>query len=77
MRLTPEKLHEITGLSQPAAQARWFKRNLGAEVPSDQAGPILTRAAFERLLAAKLGLHDRPQAIGERPRVKLREGAGA
>jgi hypothetical protein len=72
MRLTPEQLHSITGLQQPAAQARWFRQRLGAEIPYDERGPIITDKAFEALVAQRCGVATQP---GEkaRPRVKMKE----
>lgn len=78
MRLSPEKLEEITRLSQPAAQVRWFKRTLGADVPRDATGPIITRAAFEKLVAAKLGLDRETRVSGPaRPSIRLTKGVPA
>lgn len=68
MRLNPEKLRQITGLKQPAAQERWFRDHFGADLPRDRFGPILTNEAFEEMVKAKAGVRGRP----ERPRVKVR-----
>lgn len=56
MRLTPEQLVGITHRVRPKQQAAWFREYLGAEVPTDAEGPILTSKAFEALLAKKLGV---------------------
>jgi len=74
MRLSRERLAEITGCKRPRAQADWFRDHLAAEVPCDRVGPILTELACEALLARALGLAHRPVAPNEveRPRVRLR-----
>lgn len=69
MRLSADKLRELTGRTQAAAQIRWFKEHLGAVVPRDAAGPIITRAAVERLLQERLGLGV-TTTTGEAPRIK-------
>lgn len=56
MRLSPDKLRELTGRTQAAAQVRWFRERLGVTVPRDEAGPIITRAALERVMQERLGL---------------------
>lgn len=71
MRLTTTELEQITGLTQPAAQRRWFNNQLRATVPADGKGPIITRAAFEALVARSVGLRQDTQVGGERPRVKV------
>lgn len=71
MRITPTKLHELTGLQQPAAQARWFKANFGVAVPCDRRGPIITDATFEAMVAKSCGIAAPAEAA--RPQVKLRE----
>ncbi len=68
MRLSREQLEQATGRSQGAAQARWFKRYLGATVPVDDLGPVVTAASFEAMLARASSLSDKPA----RPAVKLR-----
>lgn len=67
MRLTREELEQITGLCQAAAQVRWFKDHMGVSVPSDARGPILTQAAFESMLARRLG----PQQERHRRTVRI------
>lgn len=56
MRLTPDELVNITGLTQPSAQARWFKTYFNIIVPVDPRGPIMTAAIFETLLARECGV---------------------
>ena len=56
MRLSPEKLNEITGLTLPSAQSRWFRENFGVSLPADRRGPIITAQAFEGLVAKRCGL---------------------
>lgn len=68
MRLSPEKLHEITGLSLPSAQARWFRQHYGIALPADRRGPIITAQAFEGLVAKRCGL---TVVEAARPQVKL------
>lgn len=70
MRVTPDRLREITGRHQPSAQARWFKRHFGVDVDYDRQGPIITAAAFEALVMRKLGLAS-IQNTPLRPTVKL------
>lgn len=69
MRLPPDKLAQITGLSLPSAQARWFSRHFGVSLPADRDGPIITPQAFEALVARRCGLSD--QAVAARPQVRL------
>jgi hypothetical protein len=47
MRLTIEKIIEITGLKRKTAQAKWFRLHLSADVPMDKNGIILTDIAYE------------------------------
>ncbi len=68
MRVSQEGLKALTGKSQGAAQARWFKRNLGVDLPADERGPIVTDAGLELMLARASGLGDKPA----RPAVRLR-----
>ena len=56
MRLTAERLTEITHLTRKSAQVAWFRQYLGVDVPYDRFGPILTDTAYEKLLEKKLGL---------------------
>ncbi len=56
MRLTTERLTEITHLTRKSAQVAWFRQYLGVDVPCDRFGPILTDTAYEKLLEKKLGL---------------------
>lgn len=56
MRLTAERLTEITHLTRKSAQVAWFRQYLGVDVPCDRFGPILTDTAYEKLLEKKLGL---------------------
>ena len=56
MRLTIERLIEITGLKRKTAQANWFHLYLAVEVPMDRMGVIMTEAAYEKLLEKRLGL---------------------
>lgn len=67
-RLSPERLKEITDRELPAAQARWFKRHFDVAPPYDKSGVIMTEAAFEGLVAKRLGLNPKDTS---RPVVKL------
>lgn len=73
MRLTREALREITGKAYPKSQAAWFKQYLGAEVPCDRQGPILTESAYEALVARANGLRGANEAPQDtnRPKVRL------
>lgn len=73
MRLTADELQQLTGRLQASAQVRWFKEAFNVDVPRDCTGPIITRAAFERLVAASLGLDKTVQATVniERPALVL------
>lgn len=77
MRLSPETIHEITGRKQRTAQTRWFLEFMGADVPCDERGPILTESAYQQLLLKRLGLAKASgaQATGQRPAVRLRTAA--
>lgn len=69
MRLSPADLAALTGRSKKSAQVRWFESNFGS-VPVDSLGVIITAAAFEALLARKLGLDVTQQANEVRPSVR-------
>lgn len=56
MRIEPQKLVDITGYKIPSAQVRWFKDYLGAEVPRDRRGPIISENTLELLMARRMGL---------------------
>lgn len=56
MRLTAERLAEITHLTRKSSQVAWFRQYLGVDVPCDRFGPILTDTTYEKLLEKKLGL---------------------
>jgi len=74
MRLSPDRLAEITGHKRPRAQAAWFRDYLAANVPCDRVGPFLSESAYEALLARALGLvPSNPGSRGvDRPQVRLR-----
>jgi len=55
MRLSAERLNEITHLKRKSAQVAWFRQHLGVNVPCDRFGPILTDSAYEKLLEKRLG----------------------
>ena len=67
MRLSAERLSEITRLKRKSAQVAWFRQYLGVDVPCDRFGPILTDAAYEKLLEKRLGL-GASLATPEKPR---------
>jgi hypothetical protein len=71
MRLDRLTLENITGRKRRSAQSAWFREHLGVEVPADHRGPILTEAAYEALLAKRLGLSS-SAGDSTRPAVKLR-----
>ncbi|MDQ8022218.1 MAG: DUF4224 domain-containing protein [Moraxellaceae bacterium] len=70
--MSKEKLQEITGLQYGKAQARWFREYLGAEVPCDRQGPILTEQTYESLVARANGLANAPQPP-PRPAIRPRQ----
>ena len=70
-RLTPADLERITGLRRAGAQRRWFQEHLGAALPCDRAGPIITSAAFEALVAKSCGLRVEGAVPQARPEVRL------
>lgn len=43
MRLPPETIKEITGLSRPKYQANWFRLHFGVDVPCDRTGYVQCR----------------------------------
>lgn len=72
MRLSPEKIAEITGYRRASSQVKWFHNYLGADVPADRFGPIMTDAAYEKLLEKRLGiLPSSQQADRPKPRLRL------
>jgi hypothetical protein len=68
-RLSPVDLVALTGKTKKSAQVRWFESNF-CSVPVDSIGVIITAAAFEALLARKLGLKDSDQSNETRPSVR-------
>jgi hypothetical protein len=68
MRLKQQDLESITGRTQTAAQARWFRDHFGVALPCDAGGPIITHAAFEKLVERKCGLEP---AVKPRPEVRM------
>jgi hypothetical protein len=70
MRLNREELQHITGHVRPTAQVRWFKAKLGAEIPSDQFGPIITEAAYQELVRRSCGLSSAAPAYAQ---VRMRK----
>lgn len=76
MRLSNNDLKEITARTQPKAQANWFKRFYGIELPHDRKGVIITQQAWEALVSAKCGMTAKGAPINyasqERPQVRLR-----
>jgi hypothetical protein len=71
MRLTAEELLGITGKEIPSAQVRWFKLHYGVNLTHDRRGVVLTKAAFDGLVAKQCGLGvENKEEI--RPQVKLR-----
>lgn len=75
MRLSPEDLYKITHLHRPKGQAAWFLEHLGVKVPCDRAGPILTPAAYEAILAKRLGVSSEQTGPSpeQRPVLHLRD----
>lgn len=73
MRLSQQHLLLITGRQQPAAQCRWFKNHFGVTLPADAAGPILTEAAFNALVAKSAGVLMTAAPNPDRPSVRLRK----
>lgn len=71
MRLTSERLREITGLKFKKSQTAWFLLHLGVEVPCDRIGPIVSEEAFEKLLEKRLGLTPSHSNNEIRPSVKF------
>ena len=70
MRLTAERLTEITRLKRKSAQVAWFRQYLGVDVPCDRFGPILTDTAYEKLLEKRLGI-GASLATTEKPRPTI------
>jgi len=73
MRLSRDDLFKITHFKIPRYQAAWFRDHLGAEVPFDRDGPILSLSTYEALLAKRLGVGPAPfePAPERRPSVHL------
>ncbi len=69
MRLSREELNGITGLKRKSAQAAWFKRHFGVELPIDNNGPIITQQIYQDLIKTKCGLLQQQAPV--RPQVKL------
>ena len=75
MRLSRDDLFKITRFKLARFQVTCFHDHLGAEVPFDRDGPILTPATYEALLAKRLGVGPAPfqPAPERRPSVHLPE----
>lgn len=71
MRITTEKLYEITGLKFKKSQVAWFSIHLKVDVPHDKYGPIISEESFEKLLEKRLGLTPSNTKNEIRPSVKL------
>jgi hypothetical protein len=67
--MSRDRLREITGRFYGKAQARWFEEFLGACVPCDSVGPILTEQTFEELVARASGIR-RTDSGAERPTIR-------
>lgn len=78
MRLNRDDLQKITYRKHPSRQAAWFLEFLGADVPYDAQGPILTLATYEALVAKRLGVG--PLSLDNSPErrgvVRLRDVKG-
>lgn len=70
MRLTFERLYEITGLKRKSAQANWFRMYLSVEVPTDRTGVIMTDTAYQKLLEKRLGIGESLSLSKNRPALK-------
>lgn len=49
MRLSNDDLKNITARTQPKAQANWFKRFYGVDLPHDRKGVIITAQARRQI----------------------------
>jgi hypothetical protein len=56
MRWNQAKLIEVTGKKTKPAQKRWFNNVLGAVVPEDAIGVVMTDTVYEALMQRKCGL---------------------
>ena len=75
MRLDTATICQITGRKRPRGQADWFRQYLGAVVPYDRSGPILTASAYEALIAKAIGIGSTTAGANgaPAPEVRLRE----
>ena len=71
MRLSAERLTEITRLKRKSAQVAWFRQYLGVEVPCDRFGPILTDTAYEKMLEKRLGLVQNSTTVKTKQKIHL------
>ena len=71
LRLTPEELTELTTLTRPQAQGKWFHDMFGVFPPCDRRGPIVTASVVEKLLAKRYGVDKVPDPDLDRPQVKM------
>ncbi|MDR2219772.1 MAG: DUF4224 domain-containing protein [Methylobacillus sp.] len=72
MRLSANRLQEITHRRRASGQVAWFRQKLGADVPFDKHGPILTETAYEKLLEKRLGILPSSETSEDRPRIRLK-----
>jgi hypothetical protein len=71
--LNAEELQAITGKKRYSTQVAWFKENFGVDPVRRADGSIvLTKAAFELLLAKRMGVAPRSDttALDERPAIR-------
>ncbi len=72
MRIDKKTIEKITHRKRTSAQVAWFQEKLGADVPFDRFGPILTEDTLRKLIEKRLGILELPsEPSGKRPAVRL------
>ena len=70
MRIPFDELVNITSRITPKGQASWFKKHFGLAAEHDCEGVIITREAFNALVAMKYGIPANDDTSAKRPTVK-------
>ena len=68
-----DKVSNVTGKRQKAAQLRWFEKNFGIQPPHDASGVIMNDSTYDALLKKRCGiLHtDKPDKSPSRPKLRI------
>lgn len=67
-----EKVSNVTGKRQKAAQLRWFIQNFGIQPPCDALGVIMNDSTYDALLKKQCGILQisEPDKRSNKPRLR-------